>query len=99
MFLLKNTSRSGVIALNVLLITILGFLVFVPTSNAQISVSSSYLAVPSQANGLTTGVVYIMNTSSQELVAVAWNRNKKKIMPLGYRNLSRDAQTVGGNKQ
>ncbi|MBC8310392.1 MAG: hypothetical protein H8E83_07760 [Planctomycetes bacterium] len=96
MFLLKNTSLSGVIALNVLLITILGFLVFVPNGNAQISVSPSYLAVPSQANGLTTGAVYIMDTSSHELVAVAWNRNKKKIVPLGYRNISMDAQSVGG---
>ena len=99
MSLLKNTARNGVIALNVILIIILSVLVFVPTSDAQISVSSQYMAVPSQANGITTGAVYIMNTTSQELVAVAWNRNKKKIMPLGYRNLSSDAQSVGGSKQ
>jgi hypothetical protein len=97
--IIKNTSRNGVIVLNAILVVILGVLVFVPTTDAQESISPEYIAVPSKANGLTTGAVYIMNTSSQELVAVAYNRSKKRIMPLGYRNILSDAQSVGGDEQ
>lgn len=103
MTLFKSTSRNGVIALNVLLIAVLTAIVFVPTSDAQQAQPSSYtpptatpayLAVPSVASGMSTGVVYIMNTVQREMVAVAWNQNRNKIMTLGYRNIAADAQSV-----
>ncbi len=91
---IKSSSRNGVIALNMVLIALLCLIVFIPKTEAQLSGESTYIAVPSEANGLTTGAVYILDTSRQELVAVAWNRNKNKIMPLGYRNISSDANSV-----
>ncbi len=94
MSIIKASSRNGVLALNIVLVSILCIVVLVPQSEAQLSGESTYIAVPSEANGLTTGAVYILNTSRQELVAVAWNRNKNKIMPLGYRNISIDANSV-----
>jgi len=92
----KSTSRNGVIALNVLLVTVLTVIVFVPTSDAQNTLreGTSYVAISAVASGINTGVVYIMNTSQQELVAVAWNQNRNKIMTLGYRNIAVDAQSV-----
>jgi hypothetical protein len=94
MSIIKASSRNGVLALNIVLVSILCIVVLVPQSEAQLSGESTYIAIPSEANGLTTGAVYILNTSRQELVAVAWNRNKNKIMPLGYRNISIDANSV-----
>ena len=93
----KSTSRNGVIALNVLLVAVFTVIVFVPTSDAQpeiITPPTNYLAVPSEASGMSTGVVYIVSTSQQEMVAVAWNQNRNKIMTLGYRNIAADAQSV-----
>jgi uncharacterized lipoprotein YajG len=100
MTLFKSTSRNGVIALNVLLIAVLTAIVFVPTSNAQPTgsfspaMANAYLAVPSVASGMSTGVVYIVSTNQREMVAVAWNQNRNKIMTLGYRNIAADAQSV-----
>jgi hypothetical protein len=89
----------GVVALNIFLVLILGAVVFVPTTNAQQPPVNDgrYIAIPSTANGLTTGAVYILDTIKRELVAVAWNQNKNRIMSLGYRNLLRDAETVPQN--
>ena len=94
MSLFESTSRSGVIALNVVLLVSLTVVALVPSSEAQSTPSQRYLALPSTANGITTGVVYIMDTAGKELAAVAWNQNRNKIMTLGYRNISVDISTV-----
>ena len=93
---IKSTSRNGVLALNVLLVAILTVIVLVPTSEAQNTsiAQNSYLAIPTVASGMSTGAVYIVSTSQQEMVAVAWNQNRNKIVTLGYRNIAVDAQSV-----
>lgn len=89
-----NTSRNGVIALNIVLVAILSAVALVPTTEATITAQQRYIALPSTAGGVTTGIVYIMNTSERELVAVSWDHNKNRVVTLGYRNLSTDAQSA-----
>ena len=98
---IKPTSRNGVLALNVLLVAILTVIVLVPPSDAQSTNPRAipadccrYVAIPAVASGINTGAVYILDTSQQEMAAVAWNQNRNKIMTLGYRNVGIDAQSV-----
>ena len=93
----NTTSRSGLIALNVLLLAIFAAISFVPETIAQTPRSGHYISVPANANGITSGVVYIMDTDKQELVAVTWDHNNNRITVLGYRNIESDAITAWKN--
>ena len=91
---IKNTSRNGVIALNIALVAILSAVALVPTTEATFTAEQQYIALPSTASGVTTGIVFLMNTTQRELVAISWDHNKNSIVTLGYRNLSADAQSA-----
>ena len=86
----KSTSRNGLIALNVMLLVVFAGVSLVPDSVAQTPPVGHYIAVPAKVNGVTSGVVYIMDTSQQELVAVTWDHNNNRIATLGYRNIKTD---------
>ena len=92
-----TASRNGLIALNVLLLAIFAAVSFVGETIAQTPKSGHYISAPAQSNGLSSGVVYIMDTDNQELVAVAWDHNKNRIATLGYRNIEQDAIAAWGN--
>jgi hypothetical protein len=91
---MKKTSRNGVIALNIVLVAILTVISLVPESEATFTAEQRYIALPSTASGVTTGIVYLMNTAQRELVAISWDHNKNSIVTLGYRNLSSDASSA-----
>jgi hypothetical protein len=86
----NTTSRNGLIALNVLLLAIFAAVSFVPETIAQTPKSGNYISVPAEANGITSGVVYILDTEKRELVAVTWDHNKNRIATIGYRNIESD---------
>jgi hypothetical protein len=91
----SQQSRNSVIALNVLLLAILAAVSLVPSSSGQLdSTVNQYVPIPSVANGIPTGAIYIMETTRQELVAIAWNRDQNRVRILGYRNLRIDADSV-----
>ncbi len=91
----KQTSRNGIIALNGILLVVLAAIVLSENhTEAQSTSNHRYLAVPSVANGITTGIVYILDTTQRELAAVAWDHNQNRIKTLGYRNMTADAKSV-----
>lgn len=93
----KSTPRNGLIALNVMLLVVFAAVSFVPESVAQTTPAGNYIAVPAKVNGVTSGVVYIMDTTQQELVAVTWDHNNNRIAPLGYRNIKTDTTSASRN--
>lgn len=90
-------TRIGLLILNVCLLLVLAFVTFENVTIAQTSRSHRYIAIPSTVNGLSTGVVYIMDTSQQELVAITWDHNANRLVPLGYRPIAADAQSAVKN--
>ena len=42
-------------------------------------------------NGSTSSAVYIIDVINQEMMAVAYNQNTKRLEGIGYRNLAYDA--------
>jgi hypothetical protein len=93
----STTSRGGLIALNLLLLAIFAAVSFVPETIAQTPKSGHYISIPAKANSITSGIVYILDTDNQELVAVTWDHNNNRIATLGYRNIKSDAITAWSN--
>ena len=92
---IQTSSRSGLIALNVVLLAIFAVISLVPTTEAQVPQTSQYIAVPGSVNSLNAGAVWILDTANGgELVAVTWDHNKNRIIALGYRSISYDAATA-----
>jgi hypothetical protein len=61
---------------------------------AQAQVSrprSTYTAASGRVNGSETHAVYIVDETTQEVIAVQWDPQSKQLRGLGYRNLSVDA--------
>ena len=90
-------TQIGLLALNACLLLVLAFVTFENTSIGQTSRSHRYIALPSTINGLSSGVVYIMDTSQQELVAITWDHNSRSLVPLGYRPIASDSQAALNN--
>jgi hypothetical protein len=47
--------------------------------------------VGGSVNGIVQGVVYITDETTNEVVAISWYENTKRLVGLGYRNMTADA--------
>ena len=100
----STTSRGGLIALNLLLLVVLAIITLAPSSSAQNagamrSGNQQYLAVSGEVNGLTSGVVYITDTTTNggQLIAATWDRNANRIVILGQRQIAEDVAEAKKN--
>ena len=89
-----RTTQFGLVIINVCLLIVLALVTFENASIAQTSRANRYIALPSSVNGLPSGVVYILDTNQQELVAITWDHNAQRLIPLGYRPVAKDAETA-----
>ncbi|MBI1303881.1 MAG: hypothetical protein GC172_08850 [Phycisphaera sp.] len=72
----------------------LGFLAFVKLSGpaeAQARIRSTYAAASGRIEGTEVHALYIVDETTQEVVAVQWDPQKKQVRGLGYRSLQADA--------
>src|SRR5687768_2927166 len=80
---MKSTVLWALAALNVLLVAIL-VSKYLPdnAAHAQAGRPSEYLMVPGQVTGVSTGVIFIVDTSRGELSAVTYDDNRDTFKPL-----------------
>ena len=87
-----NSSTKFLIAAN---IAALGLLAVVELSGSAWAQSfrprGTYTAASGRIQGTETHVVYIVDESTQEVIAVQWDPRAKQIQGLGYRSLPSDA--------
>jgi hypothetical protein len=83
------------VLLNAALLAALVTITFMPQAHAQSRVRSSYTIVGGTVNGIVQGVAYICDETTNEVVAVSWWENNKKLVGLGYRSVSADAASFG----
>jgi hypothetical protein len=72
----------------------LGFLAFIELSaaaKAQQRARGTYSAASGRIEGTETHALYIVDESTQELIAVQWDPRAKQIKGLGYRNTVTDS--------
>ena len=82
------------IYLNAGLLAALAAVTFMPTASAQLRPRSTYTMVGGTVNGIVQGVAYITDETTNETIAVSWYENQKRIVGLGYRNMTQDAATA-----
>ncbi|MFM1936861.1 MAG: hypothetical protein RI990_1820 [Planctomycetota bacterium] len=88
---MKRPSLRALLVLNVCLLAALAAVTFGPTAMAQLRPRSSYAMVGGTVNGIVQGVVYIVDETTNEVVAISWYENQKRLVGLGYRNMTMDA--------
>jgi hypothetical protein len=85
---------TGLIVLNGVLLLALGAVKWAPQSMAQGRSRDVYTMVAGSINGQNAQVVYVVNETTQELVAVLWDDSKRVLTGMGFRNLSADANEL-----
>ncbi len=85
----------GLLALNAALLVVLGAVTFGQSAEAQIRPRGNYTMIAGGVNGSQSGAVYIVDTTSQELMVVTYEPNQKELLGVGYRNLAADLAGAG----
>jgi hypothetical protein len=88
---MSRRSIRPLIFLNAGLLAALAAVTFMPSAVAQIRPRSTYTMVGGTVNGIVQGVAYITDETTNEVIAVSWYENQKRLVGLGYRNLTQDA--------
>ncbi len=93
-----RTPRSGLIALNVVLLAVLGAVTLAPRSEAQPSspdtrVRGEYTIVGGKTLGDAGNTIYVLDSANREMVALRWNDSAKALEGMGYRDLVRDVNS------
>ena len=87
-------SLFGLLAINVLLLGLLGLVTLQPSTAAQTRSRGDYTMVAGSVNGALASVVYVVDVNNQEMIAIGYEPNSRELFGVGYRNLAVDAQTV-----
>jgi hypothetical protein len=85
----------GLLALNGALVVALGVVALAPFAQAQNRPRGTFTMVAGQVRGQTPPSVYIIDETTQELVAVTWDDQTRTLTGMGYRNLAADAVEAG----
>ena len=88
---MSRKSLRPLIYLNAGLLVALAAVTFMPSAAAQARTRSTYTMVGGTVNGIVQGVVYVTTETTNEVVAVSWYENQKRLVGLGYRNMTADA--------
>lgn len=91
----QKRSMRGLLLLNGALLAVLAMVTFGPHAGAQGARGrGEYTMVTGGANGSDAGVVYIADVANQEVIAMVYDNNAKRLEGVGYRNLANDAANV-----
>lgn len=93
----RHRSFNGLIALNVVLVAVLGMLTLAPSVEAEGNHSRSagdYLIIGGSLNGSTSNAIYLLEQRSGALVAFLYDRSAKKLKGLSIRSVAKDAENV-----
>ncbi len=90
--------RSGLVALNLALLAVLGVVTVSPRVGAQMGnpenrVRGEYTLVGGEVLGETASTIYVLDSANRELVSLRWNDSTKALEGVGYRDLVRDVNS------
>ena len=80
----------ALITVNAGLLILLGIVTFNRPAEAQMRVRGDYTMVGGGVQGANSAAIYIVDTVSQELIALSYEPNAKTLIGIGYRNLAAD---------
>lgn len=88
---------TGLIALNGILLAVLAAVSFGPgapdasAEQARSRPRGYYTMVSAKAQGIPESAVIIVDSTNQQLVATRWDRSRRTLSGLGFRDLTADA--------
>jgi hypothetical protein len=83
------------IALNAALLLLLALVTFAPGAEAQqrrTRPNGQYVMVDARFQGGSEAAVFIYDASNLEMIAVRWDRSRRQLAGLGFRNIQVDMQ-------
>lgn len=90
---MHRRSLKPLLALNFVLLGVLT-LISMPGASAQADRTRSrgqYTMVNAKAQGISESCLYVVDSTNQELLVVRWDRSRKQIKGIGFRDLAADA--------
>jgi len=95
---MNRRSIRGLIGLNAALLLALALVTLSPAVTAQqqpARAPGDYTMISGEMQGRTAAAIYMVDATNQEVVAVYWDQSRRRLEPIGYRDLAADAQTQG----
>ncbi|MDX2130683.1 MAG: hypothetical protein SFY69_01365 [Planctomycetota bacterium] len=99
----RRDVRVPLICLNVALVVLLAVLSLPGPAAAQNSsqpvigrARGEYTMVAGRSNAGGSSVIYVLDTTNQEVVALRWDQSRTSLTSLGYRNFAADTRTTPG---
>lgn len=100
---MKRPALAALVLLNLALLGILALVTFTPSNQAHATSASSergeYVAVSGNIAGSKTPMLWVVNQSTQELIAVQFDAQRDQLIGFGYRNMNNDSIIVQRNRQ
>lgn len=99
--------RAGLIALNAVALAALAWVALAPAASAQNQrgggatggsprARGEYTMVSGRVLSLTEEVIYVIDASNAELLALRWDNSRKTLSGLGYRDIAADSKRGSG---
>lgn len=90
--------RSGLVALNIALLCVLGVVTLTPqvgaqSSNQSMRVRGEYTVVGGSTIGENSSTIYVLDSANREVVSLRWNDSTKALEGIGFRDLVRDVNS------
>lgn len=91
---MNDRSRRTLLVLNALLLLALGIVLWAPRAAAQSRPRGDYVMVAGEVNGASGQVLWVLDQTHEELVAIMWNQPTTSFVGIGYRNLVTDGVSL-----
>lgn len=97
---MKRSRHAGLIALNAALLAALAAVSIVPAKVADAQgvsrVRGAYAPATTRIQGGPEGALFVIDAANDEMIGVRWERGRRTLSPIGYRDLALDAQAPTG---
>ena len=90
------TRQRALIMLNGGLLAVLACVCFAPVAGGaepkRHRPKGQYAMVSGKVQGVTESVLYVADAANEQLIALRYDRSRKSVQPIGYRDLLEDAR-------
>lgn len=87
---MKPRRLRGLLLVNAAMLALLAVVAFNASVDAQARNRGTYTMVGGGAQGVEPALVYVVDETNLQLVAVVFDQNRKQLRGVGYRNLAAD---------